>query len=296
MTVNPSAVAFHVKHKGKTYYFCSKHCSAEFKQDPAKYTGKAADDSPLVSIGASTAPAAPVSDSSTKQKDPVCGMDVDPATARHRFDHAGKTYYFCCGGCLERFRSDPDRYLNPNASANLVQLAEPAPPVPRQSQTAAQPQAERYYVCPMCPDVREKSPVPCPSCGMALEPETLVPISKIEYTCPMHPEIIRSEPGSCPICGMTLEPRTVTAHEEENPELRNMTPPLLGQPHPHGTPTHHRHGRHASRHAAATCAALPTGYPGSNSLSPRPSFSGADGPSSSVDGPPSSIAPPTCSP
>jgi Cu+-exporting ATPase len=222
MTVNPSAVAFHVKHKGKTYYFCSKHCSAEFKQDPAKYTGKAADDSPLVSIGASTAPAAPVSDSSTKQKDPVCGMDVDPATARHRFDHAGKTYYFCGGGCLERFRSDPDRYLNPNASANLVQLADPRP-VPRQSQTAAQPQAERYYVCPMCPDVREKSPVPCPSCGMALEPETLVPISKIEYTCPMHPEIIRSESGSCPICGMALEPRTVTAHEEDNPELRNMT-------------------------------------------------------------------------
>src|SRR4029077_3800435 len=42
-------------------------------------------------------------------------------------------------------------------------------------------------------------------------------------TCPMHPEIIRSEPGNCPICGMALEPRTVTAHAEENPELRDMT-------------------------------------------------------------------------
>ncbi len=43
------------------------------------------------------------------------------------------------------------------------------------------------------------------------------------YTCPMHPQIVRSEPGACPICGMALEPRTISAEEEENPELRNMT-------------------------------------------------------------------------
>jgi Cu+-exporting ATPase len=39
----------------------------------------------------------------------------------------------------------------------------------------------------------------------------------------MHPEIVRSEPGSCPICGMALEPRTISATEEKNPELRDMT-------------------------------------------------------------------------
>jgi len=39
----------------------------------------------------------------------------------------------------------------------------------------------------------------------------------------MHPEIVRQEPGNCPICGMALEPRTVTAVEEDNPELRDMT-------------------------------------------------------------------------
>lgn len=83
---------------------------------------------------------------------------------------------------------------------------------------------QRWYVCPMCPEVREKSPVACPSCGMALEPElTLTPFTRTEYVCPMHPEIVRSEPGSCPICGMALEPRTMTAQEEENPELRDMT-------------------------------------------------------------------------
>jgi Cu+-exporting ATPase len=39
----------------------------------------------------------------------------------------------------------------------------------------------------------------------------------------MHPEIVQPGPGHCPICGMALEPRTVTAQEEENPELRDMT-------------------------------------------------------------------------
>jgi len=58
---------------------------------------------------------------------------------------------------------------------------------------------------------------------MALEPETPIALTRTEYTCPMHPEIVRAGPGSCPICGMALEPRTVTATEEENPDLRDMT-------------------------------------------------------------------------
>jgi P-type Cu+ transporter len=44
-----------------------------------------------------------------------------------------------------------------------------------------------------------------------------------QWTCPMHPEIVRDGPGSCPICGMALEPRVVTADEEANPELTDMT-------------------------------------------------------------------------
>jgi P-type Cu+ transporter len=75
----------------------------------------------------------------------------------------------------------------------------------------------------MCPEVREKQPGACPSCGMALESEIPASSTRTEYTCPMHPEIVRPGPGSCPICGMALEPRTVTAAAEENPELRDMT-------------------------------------------------------------------------
>ena len=43
--------------------------------------------------------------SATTVKDPVCGMNVEPSTAKYKLDHAGKTYYFCCASCLEKFRA-----------------------------------------------------------------------------------------------------------------------------------------------------------------------------------------------
>ena len=42
--------------------------------------------------------------------DPVCGMVVDVAAARHRSTHDGRTYYFCSAGCRERFEADPARF------------------------------------------------------------------------------------------------------------------------------------------------------------------------------------------
>src|SRR3546814_12518580 len=45
--------------------------------------------------------------------DPVCGMTVDPATAKYRQDYRGTTYYFCSARCLEKFRAAPEDYLKP---------------------------------------------------------------------------------------------------------------------------------------------------------------------------------------
>ena len=44
-------------------------------------------------------------------KDPVCGMSVDPATAKHKAEHAGAAYYFCSAGCREKFVAEPARFL-----------------------------------------------------------------------------------------------------------------------------------------------------------------------------------------
>jgi P-type Cu+ transporter len=42
-------------------------------------------------------------------QDPVCGMSVDPATAKEKVDYAGDTYYFCSAGCRSAFANDPAR-------------------------------------------------------------------------------------------------------------------------------------------------------------------------------------------
>ena len=88
-------------------------------------------------------------------KDPVCGMDVDPHTAKHRADHSGRTYYFCSARCRERFVADPAKFL-------AEDTAKPEP-VPEGT----------IYTCPMHPEIRQVGPGSCPICGMALEPVTV---------------------------------------------------------------------------------------------------------------------------
>jgi heavy metal translocating P-type ATPase len=102
-------------------------------------------------------------------KDPVCGMTVDPATTAHHAHHAKDDYHFCSAGCRSKFMADPEHYLSGRANAPIVAA-----------------------------------------------PGTI-------WTCPMHPEIRVSEPVPCPICGMGLEPEMVTADAGPSPELVDMT-------------------------------------------------------------------------
>jgi len=172
-----------------------------------------------------THPSKSTTSTSLLEKDPVCGMNVNPATAKHSYEHVGKKYYFCCGGCAEKFKIDPQKYLSKPAGLVTLSIGTPSKAVviPKVQSRKVEAGSRPYYVCPMCPEVHELKPGACQSCGMALEPDVPVFATRTEYTCPMHPEIVRSEPGSCPICGMALEPRTVAATQEENPELRDMS-------------------------------------------------------------------------
>jgi Cu+-exporting ATPase len=85
-------------------------------------------------------------------KDPVCGMEVDPATTAHHARHDGSDYHFCSDGCRRRFSADPQRYLDPSSH-----VAEPVP-------------AGTLYTCPMDPQIVQEGPGTCPICGMALDP------------------------------------------------------------------------------------------------------------------------------
>ncbi len=50
------------------------------------------------------------------EKDPVCGMDVDPKTATLKSEYQGKTYYFCAPGCKRDFDKNPGKYVNKTQS------------------------------------------------------------------------------------------------------------------------------------------------------------------------------------
>jgi Cu+-exporting ATPase len=197
-----------------------------------------------------------MSEQKIMERDPVCGMQVDPAVARAKSEYGGRTYFFCCAGCAKKFEAAPEQYLKPRpapAGSMLtaispaatpaqktvaVQLSVQAPvqltvqstvqgPV-RASAPGPSPSTIKSmavdYICPMDPEVHRDKPGACPKCGMALEAAVpAIPITKTEYVCPMHPQIVRLEPGSCPICGMALEPRVTSAEEEQNPELTSMT-------------------------------------------------------------------------
>jgi Cu+-exporting ATPase len=86
--------------------------------------------------------------------DPVCGMSVDPRSAKHRLAYKGRDYFFCSGRCRERFEAEPENFLQP-----------------KQPEPAGAPGS--IYTCPMHPQVRQIGPGSCPICGMALEPEQI---------------------------------------------------------------------------------------------------------------------------
>ncbi|MBN9318744.1 MAG: copper-translocating P-type ATPase [Caulobacterales bacterium 68-7] len=88
-------------------------------------------------------------------KDPVCGMDVDPAKTPHKAHYEGHEYFFCSAGCRTKFEKEPSRYT---------------PSAPRPMPATA---VGTIYTCPMHPQVRQVGPGSCPICGMALEPEVM---------------------------------------------------------------------------------------------------------------------------
>ena len=106
--------------------------------------------------------------------DPVCGMTVDPANAPSA-NRDGQTYYFCSDHCRRTFLTAPAAHSH----HGTMTRAEPT-------------------VSAAAPD------------------------SQVVYTCPMHPQVEQVGPGTCPICGMALEPKSVQAGDADDPELTDM--------------------------------------------------------------------------
>ena len=216
MAVDPAHAASTVEYDRKLYHFCSRQCGEKFRKDPARYLAasyKPAGMPGMVQIGGAPVQISgmPVQSGAPRrlEKDLVCGMSVDPRTAAATADHVGKTYYFCSRGCAEKFRNDPGKYLSPST----IRPAAPHAEFPKAPRTSAR----------WIPRFIRTTRARVPSAAWRSSRSLPVAATKTQWTCPMHPEIVRDAPGSCPICGMALEPKTVTAAEQENPELRDMT-------------------------------------------------------------------------
>jgi Cu+-exporting ATPase len=155
------------------------------------------------------------------ERDPVCGMSVDPTKAAGKVEHAGKSYYFCAPGCAKRFQQAPEKYLqrdlqsakNVSALSGLVNLH-------ASSQSAAgaavAPAAKQEkHNASAVTDTGEPQ-------HQATTDKASAADKQVRYTCPMHPQIVQIGPGSCPICGMALEPMDVFAEVEADPEYGSM--------------------------------------------------------------------------
>lgn len=88
----------------------------------------------------------------TLVKDPVCGMTIDPHTAKGGSSSFNNyTYYFCNPKCKVKFDAEPVKYVEARSSSKVEAR-------------------DVEYTCPMHPEIRQKGPGSCPICGMALEP------------------------------------------------------------------------------------------------------------------------------
>jgi len=239
MTVDPVTARGVAQFQGDTYCFCSPTCMHRFLSEPAKYLA------PSYRPGqqAMAAPPVQIAPLRAAQKDPVCGMTVDPLEAAASVEHDGKLYHFCCKGCAEKFKADPARYLAPTHKPGGMQTLLQLGGVP----VLSSPKLERDPVCGMNVDAAKAAATAvhdgktycfcCKGCADKFkadpeqyvssqskpeEPKVEVPKGTI-YVCPMDPEVRQIGPGACPKCGMALEPETVTADSGDNPELRDMT-------------------------------------------------------------------------
>lgn len=149
------------------------------------------------------------------ERDPVCGMAVDPGRAAATASHAGATYYFCCKGCADKFQAAPEKYLNAKAASIHAPSLGVAVPLIQLGGVKSSPVAPGMISkAPAAPSAASADPLASASAMIGASATVNAPASerapssapkKPTYICPMDPEVSQDHPGACPKCGMALE-------------------------------------------------------------------------------------------
>ena len=94
------------------------------------------------------------------EKDPVCGMDVDPVKAAGTTLYKGETIYFCNVNCKKKFDADPEKYVKETKEDTAID------PICGMTVSKASPkggtsayQGKTYYFCnPVCKNKFDADP------------------------------------------------------------------------------------------------------------------------------------------
>ncbi len=235
--------------EGQDYFFCSPKCKAKFDADPKAYAQKGSSAKSEEASGGSCCAVKPKEDAHAhhghdhgshgdhsschmdskpvaaaaadgKVTDPVCGMTIDPKTAKGgKSTFEGQDYFFCNPKCKTKFDADPKAYVQKAST-----VVDPVCGMTIDPKTAkggkSTFEGKDYFFCnPKCKtkfDADPKSYLQKKETPKADSNDTRM------YTCPMDPEIRQIGPGTCPKCGMALEPEEVSLDEGENPELTDF--------------------------------------------------------------------------
>ena len=124
---------------------------------------------------------------------PGCGHMMKKSEAKISYEYKGKTYYFCCEGCKEKFVKNPEEYLKKKVEMKEV------------------------YTCPMHPDVKADKPGKCPKCGMKLEKKKMAKEKMMhkEHMEKEHMHMKAEEKACCPMMG-------VMSHKDVEMKVENL--------------------------------------------------------------------------
>ena len=164
--------------------------------------------------------------------DPVCGMTVEPVSAKAKVEYRGDTYYFCCAGCASKFQADPEKYLGhaarsqsvpgthgvPTATATTATVSPAKDPVcgmmvdSLRAAGSVEHAGKTYYFCSQhCAQKFSANPSDYLSPAAPTSGAAISAAAKSAWICPMDPEVREVHPGPCPQCGMALERETPLA-------------------------------------------------------------------------------------
>jgi len=145
-----------MEYEGKTYYFCCENCQDSFVKDPEKYInsepGEHHEHGEHMEHGEHGEHA------ENSMTCPVSGETFNKSEDTESMEYNGKTYYFCCAGCKEKFVKDPEKYVKSNGDKIICPVMGNEVKDPAKATSSVYKGKTYYFCCPGCKEPFDKDP------------------------------------------------------------------------------------------------------------------------------------------